>query len=279
MAQAQGSLSSGVPFSSVAIPQRSSIAPTGASLSPDFGAPASPRKAFILQFSDGLFLHGYRSDGVYATGDLQQAKHFWTRPESAAELFQAEICTVIVNADGSGVRRTLLDCAATGAPKTPERKPHEANQQALDEEVYKEGHACAGHCEASGAGERRRTTSTLVDKTNPASDSEESEAGARADGDGQVPPSFLVRNILTTQRAQLEDGKRLLFHFIEEFLQIELFGLQSGFGLRPDCLLFVGPHGSTLAVPVDTLLEPREIALEIIRSKIESSHKQFTAVK
>jgi len=80
-----------------------------------------------------------------------------------------------------------------------------------------------------------------------------------------------------TQTAQ--DGKRLLFHFIEEFLQLELVGLQSGFGIRPDSLLFVGPHGSTLAVPVDTLLEPRQVALEIIRSKVASSNKQFAVVK
>jgi len=197
---------------------------------------SSSGKAFILRFSDGLFLFSYQSDGIYATSDLQQAKLFVTPPTSAADIFHAEICTVFVNADGSGVRRTLLDRAATGASKTPEKEQ------------------------------------------NPASDGEESDAGTRADGDGQIPPSFLVRNILTTQRAQLEDGKRLLFHFIEEFLQIELFGLQSGFGLRPDSLLFVGPHGVTLAVPVVTLLEPREIALEIIRRKIESSHKQFKAV-
>jgi len=80
-----------------------------------------------------------------------------------------------------------------------------------------------------------------------------------------------------TQIAQ--DGKRLLFHFIEEFLQIELVGLQSNFGVRPDSLLFVGPHGSTLSVPIDTLLEPRDIALEIIRSKVESSHRQFAGAK
>src|SRR6266478_4642522 len=89
-----------------------------------------------------------------------------------------------------------------------------------------------------------------------------------------TPAPLSSDNLRTAQ-----DGKRLLFHFIEEFLQIELVGLQSNFGVRPDSLLFVGPHGSTLAVPIDTLLEPREIALEIICSKIESSHKQFTAVK
>jgi len=86
-----------------------------------------------------------------------------------------------------------------------------------------------------------------------------------------VPVPRTASPLSSIKRAQ-EDGKRLLFHFIEEFLQIELVGLQSGFGVRPDSLLFVGPHGSTLAVPIDTLLEPREIALAIIRSKVESSH-------
>src|SRR6266436_1579004 len=95
---------------------------------------SSPRKAFILRLPDGLFLFAYQSDGVHATGNLQQAKLFFTPPTSASEILHAEICTVLVNADGSGVRRTLLD---------------------------------------------------------------------RADGDGLVPPSFLVRHVLTTQ---LDDG-------------------------------------------------------------------------
>jgi len=78
------------------------------------------------------------------------------------------------------------------------------------------------------------------------------------------------------QKAQLEGGKRLLFHFVEDFLQIELFGFQSGFGVCPDSLLFVGPHGSTLAVPVDILLEPREIALQFVQEKIRKSAEAFS---
>ncbi len=77
-------------------------------------------------------------------------------------------------------------------------------------------------------------------------------------------------------KAQVEDGKRLLFRFVEDFLQIELFGFQNGFGFGPDSLLFVGPHGSTLAVPVAILLEPQETALEIVREKIRRSAQAFT---
>ncbi|SRR5216684_800003 len=77
-------------------------------------------------------------------------------------------------------------------------------------------------------------------------------------------------------KAQVEDGKRLLFRFVEDFLQIELFGFQSGFGFQPDSLLFLGPHGSTLALPVDVLLEPREIALQLVQEKIRKSAEAFS---
>ena len=73
-----------------------------------------------------------------------------------------------------------------------------------------------------------------------------------------------------------QDGKRLLFHFIEEFLTVKMYGLQSGFGVCPDSLLFVGPHGSTLSVPVDILLEPREIALQFVQEKIRKSAEAFS---
>jgi len=64
----------------------------------------------------GLFLHSYSSDSISVAADLQQAKLFSVSPIFAADVSHAEICTVLINADGSGVRRTLLDRATT-APK------------------------------------------------------------------------------------------------------------------------------------------------------------------
>jgi hypothetical protein len=78
--------------------------------------PPSIRKAFVICLRDGLFLHSY-SGGISAVADLQKAKLFSAPPISAANVFHAEILTVLTNPDGSGVRRTLLDCAATGTPK------------------------------------------------------------------------------------------------------------------------------------------------------------------
>jgi hypothetical protein len=43
---------------------------------------------------------------------FDRAKLFSTPPFSAADAFHAEVLTVLVNADGSGVRRTLLDRAS-----------------------------------------------------------------------------------------------------------------------------------------------------------------------
>jgi hypothetical protein len=105
----------------------------------------------------------------------------------------------------------------------------------------------------------------------------ESSKGNFVGFDAPAPISFLARvaSEPLTPRSQLEDGKRLLFHFIEELLQIKLLGLQSGFSIRPDSILFIGPHGSTLAVDINILLEPMEIARTIVRSKIEASLKAF----
>jgi hypothetical protein len=73
---------------------------------------------------------------------------------------------------------------------------------------------------------------------------------------------------------------RLFIAIVEEFLGgIHVIGYQNGFGVIKDQILFQGEHGSTLAVPLDTLLEPRDIALEIIRSKVASSHRQFVGAK
>lgn len=92
--------------------------------------------------------------------------------------------------------------------------------------------------------------------------------------------SFVAKNI-SGERAQREDGERLLAHFIEDFLSeppnvISFLGFQSGFKVRPDLLLFrVEDIGSTLALPTSILLEPREIALQIIEKKLAESRHAF----
>jgi len=63
-----------------------------------------------------LFLNSYRDNGVWATATLEDAKIFSACPTFAASLLNAQILVVLVNCDGSGVRRTLLrvpTCAST----------------------------------------------------------------------------------------------------------------------------------------------------------------------
>jgi len=69
--------------------------------------------------------------------------------------------------------------------------------------------------------------------------------------------------------------KQLFVDFIEDFLQIKFVGFQKGFGIRPDMILFCGTCGSTLAVPVNTLHEPRERARQVVREKLEANAAAF----
>lgn len=84
---------------------------------------------------------------------------------------------------------------------------------------------------------------------------------------------------LHAEAQRLEEGKRLFVEFVETFLHITFQGVQNGFGLVPDQILFLGEHGNTLTVPIDTLLEPREIALGIIKAKIDASIRTFQVVR
>jgi len=70
-------------------------------------------------------------------------------------------------------------------------------------------------------------------------------------------------------------AKQLFIDFIEDFLQIKFVGFQKGFGIRPDMILFSGTCGSTLAVPVGTLHEPRERARQIVREKLKANAAAF----
>ncbi len=79
------------------------------------------RTAFIICLRDGLFLHSYSDEGVFVIADLQKAKLFTAPPISVADVFHGAVLTVLANSDGSGVRRTLLDRATTGPPKTPSK--------------------------------------------------------------------------------------------------------------------------------------------------------------
>lgn len=91
---------------------------------------------------------------------------------------------------------------------------------------------------------------------------------------------FIVSPHVSGQRSQLEDGRRLLSEFIESFLsdtdRISFIGFQSGFQIRPDMLLFrVEEYRSTLSLPVSILMEPREIAVEIVQRKLAESRRMF----
>jgi len=242
----------------------------------DLGVPAPLsrlRKGYVLQFQNKLFLNGYRASGVWATAKLDSAKVFWTPPTSAADLFCARILVVLVS-NGGGLRRTILDVRREASTEDYRdrrdlgaAKSASALKEASDDEGRQEQPA------TDSQGKETKSNETCSQASNDDSNGVRTCAN-NADGDG-VPPSFLIRTFLNTQRAQLEDGKKLVFAFIEAYLRIDLFGLQSGFGVRPDCLLFIGPRGSTLALPVSILLEPRDIALEIVQTKIREVTEAF----
>ncbi len=74
------------------------------------------------------------------------------------------------------------------------------------------------------------------------------------------------------------DAARFFWNQVEAHLGIKIVGLQSGQGFGPDLIMFEGQrvdapesplHGksSTLCIPFETIYEPRERALEIIRYK------------
>ncbi len=168
MAQAQGSLSStihvveGVPLSSSAIPQCSSIALTGASLSPEVGALSFPQKRYVLRLSCGLYLNRYNDSGVFAVAGLQRCKLFQVRPSSAAQILHGQVETVFVDRTGN-VKRTLLDrrCA----------ERHKDNQ----------------------ASDTKAEASTAENKSGAFEDGAGVE---RAAGDGQNPPSLFVKAVI-----------------------------------------------------------------------------------
>jgi hypothetical protein len=250
-------------------------APAGVSRG-DLGAPAPLsrlRKGYVLQFQNNLFLNGYRANGVWATATLSSAKVFWTPPTSAADLFCARILVVLVS-NGGGLRRTILDVpreASTGDYRRDYgvAKSASALKEASDDDERRE--------EQSATDSQGQEAKSNEASCHKASNDDGNDSGVRKcanNGDG-VPPSFLIRTFLNTQRAQLEDGKKLVFAFIEAYLRIDLFGLQSGFGVRPDSLLFIGPRGNTLALPVSILLEPCDLAREIVQTKIRESTNAF----
>lgn len=71
-------------------------------------------------------------------------------------------------------------------------------------------------------------------------------------------------------------SKQALLDFIGKFLGgVRVIGFQAGFGHISDQILFVGPKGSTLAVPWNVLFESPEEARELIIRKIQASQLAF----
>jgi hypothetical protein len=70
-------------------------------------------------------------------------------------------------------------------------------------------------------------------------------------------------------------AKQLFVEFLQDHLGIEFQGFQSAFGHGNDLILFSGPYGSTLTVPITTMFEPRERAREIVQQKIAASRDTF----
>lgn len=81
--------------------------------------------------------------------------------------------------------------------------------------------------------------------------------------------------ILATGRPESKERK-MFFEFISGYLGVEVLGVQAGAGRVPDQLLFNAEHGSTLAVPVTTLLLTQAEARTIVSEKIAASLRSFS---
>jgi hypothetical protein len=83
---------------------------------------------------------------------------------------------------------------------------------------------------------------------------------------------------LAAQKYYSDDGKRLLFDFINRFLGVEIIGFQQGFKHIPDQILFRSPaNGSTLCVPCSVMLLNHEQAADVIQTKIRQNAAGFRA--
>jgi len=71
------------------------------------------------------------------------------------------------------------------------------------------------------------------------------------------------------------DAKNLLLDFLSSYLGVNIFGVQAGFKNHPDCYLFEGPLGTTMAVPTNVMLLDQTSALAIIEEKISIKRKAF----
>src|SRR5260370_30596823 len=193
MAQVRGILSlavqagEGVPLSSVAIPQRSSIAPiavvllpssapTGASLSHETGAPSFNKYALKFLVRGGkAYLADYSDLGILF-GDFADAKLFLSLQiaTNLSLLFSCEVVRVLIYPDGTTKLALMNDGRQPDASKgETENKINPA------------------HCEDCAGVER-------------------------ADGAVQTPPSFLITKPANGKRI-LQDAHALLHSFISTF--------------------------------------------------------------
>jgi hypothetical protein len=263
--------------------------PAGVSLQDNrIDAPAPLQKKYVLRLRAGSYLHSYSDFGVFVVPNLDRAKLFSIRPDLVADLFCAEILTVLVDADGSGVRRTLLDRARSNAVRGVVGASHSAaapwialkegsneKEERDEEQEAKEGkHQAPGNGEASNGHSGRCPDPSVVHKPELASDTKAETSAEKADGEGQTRPSFLITRPIG-RRAQIEEGKRVFFDFVSTFLGVEITGVQNGFNIIPDQFLFKNKFGSTLMLPINLMLLTREDAVAVVQNKLRISEEKF----
>jgi hypothetical protein len=94
------------------------------------------------------------------------------------------------------------------------------------------------------------------------------------------PSTTTAGTPLTPSAAQYCDtpAKKLFIEFLELRFGIEFQGFQKGFAgptkQTPDLILFSGPYRTTLALPVEKLLDT-ENAIELIRQKKADAEEKF----
>jgi hypothetical protein len=92
-----------------------------------------------------------------------------------------------------------------------------------------------------------------------------------------IAGTFLQRNGVPAPPP--DEQRRLFLDFLNKFLQVEIYGFQSGFGVKSDLILFRHPTtGCTLAVPTSTMLLPVEQARRLVQNKITASSAAFGLV-
>lgn len=242
--------------------------------------PVAPVYRHVLQFRNGMFLAGYSDDGISIVSNINDAKLFHPHAvDDAADLFCARVIVVLANANGTGVRLTLINPNFAPLTQKLDGRPSEPYDTSVTE-VSALPKAGELNEEAKASVKENTEQSEKVAEPNGVK-SERASTGAENGGreltqkgipktrtgdgaDGWAKPAPLPSTL---------QGKKLFLEFISAYLGVEVFGVQAGYKNIPDQFLFRGPNGTSMAIFVGVMLLDRKSALALIHKRIDE--KQF----